>query len=107
MKTNIHVLSSGMMAKAKPHMDVRSLPLRRIYWFECRITLDAAAPWDSKGLLACNAPWVPSPPRQYNDENKPKIESIFNVHLTPFNSQFKNTINDVKNESFITEMGMG
>jgi hypothetical protein len=40
MKGNVHVLPSWMMAKAKQHMDVRSLPLRRRYCLECRITLD-------------------------------------------------------------------
>ena len=44
--------------------DVPSLQLLRRYCTECRITFDVAAPWGSKGLLACNAPWVSSPPRQ-------------------------------------------
>jgi hypothetical protein len=64
VKHNIHVLPSWMMAKAMWHMDVPSLLLRRRYCAECRITFDVAAPWGSKGLLACNAPWVSSPPRQ-------------------------------------------
>ena len=66
VQTNIHVLPSWMMAKAMPHMGyvqderysavpqmarsvVRSLPLRRKYWFEWRITVDAVAPRDYKG----------------------------------------------------------
>ena len=57
--TNIHVLPSWMMAKAMPHMDVRSLPLRRKYWFEFRITVDSAAPWGSKGTVARASLWVP------------------------------------------------
>jgi len=77
------------MAKAMPHMGyvqderysavpwmarsvVRSLPLHREYWFECRVTFDVAAPRDSKGRPEAVFLWVSSPPRQYNDEKKPK-----------------------------------
>ena len=68
IQTNIHVLPSWMMAKAMPHMDVRSLPLRREYWFEFRITVDVAAPRESRGRPASASLWVLSPPRQYNDD---------------------------------------
>ena len=53
--------------------DVPSLLLRRRYCAECRITFDAGAPRDSRGLilgitrLAPLLFWVSSPPRQIID----------------------------------------